>query len=123
MVEASGRYAQHWLDLNGCESLAALIKLEAHFGIRAFELLGYAVPADHPDHPDTPASPAGLHRVAGGWCRTSDKSAGTTGACKVGNRVCQGEVYDACGLSGHCSALHRAAWRGGQRVLRVAQVC
>ena len=50
------------------------------------------MPADHPEHPDTPASPAGLHRVAGGWCRTSDKSAGTTSACKVGNRVGQGGV-------------------------------
>lgn len=48
-------------------------------GVRAFQLLGYAKP---PDRSSTEA-PEGMRRIAGGWCRASDRFSGTDAACKV----------------------------------------
>lgn len=69
---------QH-LDLGGCGSLSALITLEQKFGARAFQLLGYTKPCDG----FSGDAPAGMRRLAGGWCRSSEKSAGHSTASMV----------------------------------------
>ena len=69
---------QH-LDLGGCGSLSALITLEQKFGARAFQLLGYTKACDG----FSDGVPAGMRRLAGGWCRSSEKSAGHSSASMV----------------------------------------
>ena len=67
------------LDLAGCKSPAAVIKLEQMLGVRAFQLLGYAKPPDRPGA----GAPKDMRRITGGWCRASDRFSGTDAACKV----------------------------------------
>ena len=76
---ARARAQDQHLDLGGCGSLSALITLEQKFGARAFQLLGYARPCER----DSADAPAGLRRLAGGWCRSSEKSAGHATAALV----------------------------------------
>ena len=94
---------QH-LDLGGCGSLSALITLEEKFGARAFQLLGYTKPCEG----CVADAPLGTRRLAGGWCRSSEKSAGHVTASMV--RVCPiGFRVSSLSLS-HCVHARRQSW-------------
>ena len=86
---ARARPQEQHLDLGGCGSLSALITLEQKFGARAFQLLGYARPCER----DSADAPAGLRRLAGGWCRSSEKAAGHDTASLVCARPTRGHVW------------------------------
>ena len=73
------RAQEQHLDLGGCGSLSALITLEQKFGARAFQLLGYS----KSDDAFLDDAPPGLRRLAGGWCRSSEKSGGHSSASLV----------------------------------------